>query len=337
MSTVASNRTQRVTSLSFATVVFGFVIAAFCLTMLAPLAMCIAIVFLFAGPHNYFEARYFLTRLPARMGRLKTFFVLSTAGVIGLSVMLPLTARLPGWFGWPNQTGLWLIGLWNTLLVLWCTSLASMRSCQPPKKEWDYAWPVGLGVIGLTWLQPILLPVVLVFMHPVMGLWVLDREILKSRPEISSGYRLCLMVVPMLVGAIWWFGPQSLDTQLFAIPVELERQIAQHSGASLLAFLKPGKLIATHAFLELLHYGVWIVAVPAVSGRLFRENFRGIPLMRRSENARRTIVVLLGVGAVIALVLWVGFAVDYSTTRDLYFTVATLHVLAEVPFLLRLL
>jgi hypothetical protein len=35
--------------------------------------------------------------------------------------------------------------------------------------------------------------------------------------------------------------------------------------------------------------------------------------------------------------LWFGFSVDYATTRDIYFTVAIAHVLAEAPFLLRML
>jgi hypothetical protein len=32
---------------------------------------------------------------------------------------------------------------------------------------------------------------------------------------------------------------------------------------------------------------------------------------------------------------WVGFLVDYPVTRSLYFTVALVHVLAEIPFLVR--
>jgi hypothetical protein len=36
-------------------------------------------------------------------------------------------------------------------------------------------------------------------------------------------------------------------------------------------------------------------------------------------------------------ILWLGFSMDYSTTRDIYFTVAIAHVLAEVPFLLKML
>jgi hypothetical protein len=44
---------------------------------------------------------------------------------------------------------------------------------------------------------------------------------------------------------------------------------------------------------------------------------------------------VLGVGAVTVLALWGGFVADYPLTRDLYFTVAIAHVLAEAPFLLR--
>ena len=39
----------------------------------------------------------------------------------------------------------------------------------------------------------------------------------------------------------------------------------------------------------------------------------------------------------VSLVLWAGFLSNYPLTRDIYFTVAMLHVLAEAPFLLRLL
>jgi hypothetical protein len=41
--------------------------------------------------------------------------------------------------------------------------------------------------------------------------------------------------------------------------------------------------------------------------------------------------------ALVVGVLWFGFSLDYATTRDVYFTVAIAHVLAEAPFLLRML
>src|ERR1700733_1746287 len=53
-----------------------------------PLRFSIVTVFLFAGPHNWLEFRYFLTRLPARWGRLRGFFLLAFAGMIGLTAAM---------------------------------------------------------------------------------------------------------------------------------------------------------------------------------------------------------------------------------------------------------
>ena len=46
-----------------------------------PLQFSIVTVFLFAGPHNWFELRYFMMRLPARFGRSRNFFVVAFAGI----------------------------------------------------------------------------------------------------------------------------------------------------------------------------------------------------------------------------------------------------------------
>lgn len=137
---------------------------------------------------------------------------------------------------------------------------------------------------------------------------------------------------------LWTIGPGTkADSELFEISYSVRTQISSHAGATVLSMLNPNKLIATHAFLELLHYGVWLLAVPAASGRVFRDGFRGIPLMKRSALSRNAINLLLVAAAAVVFTLWVCFTADYSTTRDVYFTVAMLHVLAEVPFLLRLL
>ena len=62
----------------------GILIASACLSAALaswlPLQFSILTVFLFAGPHNWFELRYFLMRLPARFGRSKNFFALAFAG-----------------------------------------------------------------------------------------------------------------------------------------------------------------------------------------------------------------------------------------------------------------
>jgi hypothetical protein len=45
---------------------------------------------------------------------------------------------------------------------------------------------------------------------------------------------------------------------------------------------------------------------------------------------------MLVFGVVVAGMLWFGFLADYSTTRDVYFTFAIAHVVAEAPFLMRM-
>lgn len=56
---------------------------------------------------------------------------------------------------------------------------------------------------------------------------------------------------------------------------------------------------------------------------------------RRWRKAYRCAAALLS-GLLLVLTLWVCFGLDYGTTRRVYFSVAMLHVLAEVPFLLRI-
>jgi hypothetical protein len=87
----------------------------------------------------------------------------------------------------------------------------------------------------------------------------------------------------------------------------------------------------------MLHYGVWLVAIPLVSLRTRPWRIGQVPLARRSAAWRRTLAAVLLTGGAIVLLLWAGFLANYPLTRDVYFTVAMLHVLAEAPFLLRLL
>ena len=57
-----------------------------------PLQVSIVTVFLFAGPHNWFELRYFLMRLPVRFGRSRNFFLTAFAG---LGVLTLVYVSLP--------------------------------------------------------------------------------------------------------------------------------------------------------------------------------------------------------------------------------------------------
>jgi hypothetical protein len=171
-------------------------------------------------------------------------------------------------------------------------------------------------------------------LHSLVALAFLDREIGRMQPAWRTAYRGCLFLVPVALGVLWW--------NLAAAPnlpgIDwLSEQITRHAGAGILDGVSTHLLVSTHTFLEMLHYGVWIVAIPLVSVRMRPWRLGNVPLARRSQFWRAAILASIAAGVLVMLVLWCGFIANYPLTRDIYFTVAMLHVLAEVPFLLRLL
>src|SRR5436190_7484325 len=112
----------------FAVAVLSCVLAAAVMASWLPLQVSIITVFLFAGPHNWFELRYFLMRLPARFGKSRNFFVVAFAGIGLLTaayVSLPALYYMNVWSGasWPGA-----IATWNTLMLLWIGALGVMRA-----------------------------------------------------------------------------------------------------------------------------------------------------------------------------------------------------------------
>src|SRR5262249_39996372 len=95
-------------------------------------------------------------------------------------------------------------------------------------------------------------------------------------------------------------------------------------------------LVAAHTFLEMVHYGVWVLLIPLVGMRAWPWQLRTIPAARQGPAWTRGVAAVLLVGLVVVAVLWACFLLDYPTPRSVYFTVAMLHVLAEIPFLLRM-
>src|SRR4051812_33003573 len=150
------------------------VVAAF-LAGWAPLGFSIVTVFLFAGPHNWIEARYFLARLPARWGKLRGFFVLSFAGIFGLTAAFATMSVLGS--AWEGSRDLLLIayGTWNTLHVLWIAALMHLRGRQAPRRDWSWSWSIAFALAALAWMAPALWGLGLVYLHPLIALWLLDR------------------------------------------------------------------------------------------------------------------------------------------------------------------
>lgn len=317
----------------------GFILAGLLVACVAallagwmPLRFSIVTVFLFAGPHNWLEARYFLTRLPARWGKLGTYFTLSFTGI------LLLTAGFCALL-YAAEAGLMSEEVWlpsyaclHTLLILWIATLAHLRSRVNPRREWGWVWPVAFLAIAAAWMAPTYWGLGLVYLHPLLAFWMLDRELKRSRPHWRPGLHFLLGCLPLFLGLIWW---RLADAPPLPTSRSLDARITDHAGANILPMLSSHLLVATHTFLEMLHYGVWIVAIPLIGLRSAPWRLEGVPLAWRGVAWRRGLAVFLGMGVFVMVVLWTGFLVDYPTTRTIYFAVAMLHVLAEFPFLLR--
>lgn len=310
------------------------IVAACLLAGFTPIAFSIATVFLFAGPHNWLEARYFMTRMPPRWGKLRTYFILGLGGVPLLTAAMIILPNAVDATGGGRESWLIALAVWNSALVLWIALLATMRSSQNPQRNWPWLWPAALALVAAAWMWPYGWSLGLVYLHPLLALVFLDIEIGRRKPELRSTYRACLALVPMAIALLAW--------RLAAAPNlpgddVLTGQITRHAGAGILSHVSTHFLVSAHTFLEMLHYGVWCLALPLVALNAAPWQIDSVPLARKSSAWKLTLAAVLVTGLVVVALLWIGFAIDYPLTRSVYFTIAMLHVLAEFPFLLRLL
>jgi hypothetical protein len=305
-----------------------------------PLQVSVVTVFLFAGPHNWFELRYFLMRLPVRFGKSRNFFIAAFAGIGLLTagyVSLPLAYNLTSWSG---EAWFMVLASWNTLLLSWLALLVWLRGRNKPRQDWSWAIPATLGLCSLNWLAPELFSLAIVYLHPLVALWFLDRHLRRTRPEWLRTYHQCLVLVAVLLAGI-----VLRLAQTPALPDDngLFWRITQHSGAQLLPGISSHLLVSVHVFLEMLHYGVWIVALPLIVPATSQAKqkrvweVKTVGIARHPRGFPKLVAAALLLCLFVVAVLWFGFALDYSTTRDIYFTVAIAHVLAEAPFLLKML
>jgi hypothetical protein len=297
-----------------------------------PLGFSIVTVFLFAGPHNWIEARYILSRLPARWGKLRSYFLLGFAGVFVLTVTFAALPWLSRAWAWGDYGRFLAAATWNSLLIAWVVALARLRSQQNPRRDWSWTLPVGLALLSVAWVAPLVWGLCLIALHPLVALWILDRELRRSRPELRGAYHRCLICLPILVLILWW---RLADKPMLPGDDVLTLLITRQAGADLLRGVSSHAVVAIHSFLEMIHYGVWLGAVPLFGLRTAPWRVHSIPLARRARGWRIAVVGLLAAGLVVVLLLWACFLVDYPATWDAYFTVSLLHVLAEFPFLLR--
>ncbi|MGH9928040.1 MAG: hypothetical protein ACREA9_02305 [Pyrinomonadaceae bacterium] len=313
-----------------------------------PLQFSLVTVFLFAGPHNWFELRYFLMRLPVRFGKSRNFFLSAFAGIGFLTITYIALPVLYSFNLFPDHLWPTILASWNTLLLLWIGVLVWLRGKNKLRRDWSWAFGVALGLCAINWLAPELFSLGIVYLHPLVALWFLDRHLARTRPQWLRTYRRCLRLLPLLLVGMFW---QLSRTAALPDDNGLFWRITQHAGAQLLPNVSSHVLVSTHVFLEMLHYGVWLIALPLIAPLANAGERRGtatrsrdaiwgvktVPVARHPRGFPKLVATALALGVFLVAILWFGFSVDYATTRDVYFTVAIAHVLAEAPFLLKML
>ena len=191
----------------------------------------------------------------------------------------------------------------------------------------------GWRCVRLNWFRPDLFSLAIVYVHPLVALWFLDRHLQSD----TAGVVACLQALSLLL-------PFVLVRDDLAVVANrsltdsngLFWRITQHSGAELLPQVSSHLLVSVHLFLEMLHYGCLDRGVAADrSGQCKFWDVKTVPIARHPK-AFPTRRPCFGACHGAARFLWLSFSIDYSTTRDVYFTIAIAHVLAEAPFLLRM-
>jgi hypothetical protein len=272
-------------------------------------------------------------RLPVRFGKSRNFFLTAFAGLGVLTltyVSLPLLYNA-AW--WSDEAWSTVIASWNSLFLFWLVLLVWLRAQQKPRANWTWTIPLAVALCSLNWYWPDLFSLAIVYVHPLIALWFLDRHLSRTRPEWLRTYRRCLCVLPfVLVGMVW----QLSQTVTLSDSNGLFWRITQHSGAELLPQVSSHMLVSVHLFLEMLHYAVWIVALPLIGASARVWDVKTVPIARHARGFPQLVAGLLVIALAAVVFLWLSFSIDYSTTRDVYFTIAIAHVLAEAPFLLRM-
>ena len=165
-------------------------------------------------------------------------------------------------------------------------------------------------------------------------MWFLERQIRRTKPEWLKAYHFCIATIPVFVVILYF---AFLKSPNLSEETNLFWRISQHAGSQILPNISSHFLVATHVFLETIHYTVWILLIPLVDKRAIPWKLKQIPFFASEKGFPKVFLAIFAVSFLFVFAFWIGFSIDYTTTRDIYFAFAIAHVLAEFPFLVKML
>ena len=283
----------------------------------APYLSAIAGFTLCAVPHNLSELTFFFagrggvgTALPkAPRWALMGLIFMMTPGFLYL---------IPGLLS--AQQKLSLFSCHMAAIPLWIGAMALAAPLRPMVRVGLFS--AGLAASALAWKAPLIASVVVAHGHHVTAL-ILTWLILRDRPDAEKTLARPLflaVVVAILAGTAWLLlgpagtpGPQGP-------PGAAETLV----NAIFLDGMTPEMLdrwMAVYAFQLWLHYGVWVMLVPALG-------------LLPSPGPRPVGALAIAVALVLVVGATLLFLDAFAQTRTVYMALAGLHSYGEFPVML---
>ncbi len=172
-----------------------------------------------------------LSRMPAKWGALRPYFLLGIGGTILLTSIfaaMPYAADLLNWQYADYLTRDCSLEYAGGQLDRRARALCAVAK-SPPRL--GVAVPIGAIVVALNWLRPASVEPGSRYLHPLMALWFLDRELAHHPLAWRKVYRASLAMLPLCLIGLWWLLGSTPD-----LPGDdpLSAAIARHAGAEII-------------------------------------------------------------------------------------------------------
>ena len=276
----------------------------------APAGLAVLGLATFGILHNVLELRYVSGRFERILtGRFLSLLLLLISGIV-LCRLLPAA---------PGTKAA------EILLAYGVLAAACLHALRRRPLLLAAAAAVLLGAAAASLAFPDYHFVVLTHLHnlvPLLFLWEWSRTLPRGRAAFLAVQCAWVLAVPALLLS------GALDGPLAAGTATTDRLAAAYTPPAWLHTPAGLRFVAVFAFLQTMHYVVWVWFLPRYASDAAASFDRRVPLLRGPR------AWLFGAGAGAALAVL--FASDYAQGKALYAAVASYHAYLEFPVLLML-
>ncbi|WP_020145627.1 hypothetical protein [Terracoccus sp. 273MFTsu3.1] len=312
---VAVHRSSTITLLVLAAVCLSLAIA-----LGAPIATAVIGLILFGILHNLLEIRYVAGRFSGLLGR--PFLELLAALVTGIVVC----RLLAGVVGRPAQLA---------EIVLGYVILAAAARHGLDGRRRVAAWVLIGAAAAVSLTFPTYHFVVLTHLHnvvPLFFLWEWSRRITsrRGRQAFRAVQLLWVVAIPAVVLLGFLDGSLSADPGIVRSVVgDGQTVLAASAPPSATATVLGMRFLTVFAFMQTMHYVVWVALLPRVAPDASAAFEARVPWMTGPR--------LWAMGFLAASLFAVLFGLDFAQGKTLYAALASYHAYLELPVLLALL